>query len=83
MTCQIWSQNSSLALCYLHDSHDFGNYVNILSAALSLIAVILEFIIIFFVKDLELYGDQETSEPAAVELQPITRPTNEPDGKYI
>lgn len=80
MTCQFWSHDNSL--CYLHNSQDFGNYVNILSAALSLVAVILEFIILFFVKDLELYGDVENLEQTGVELQPITRPTNETDGNF-
>lgn len=78
MTCQFWSHDNSL--CYLHNSQDFGNYVNILSAALSVVAVILEFIILFFVKDLELYGDGANFEQIGVELQPITRPTNGTDG---
>lgn len=77
MTCQFWSHDNSL--CYLHNSQDFGNFVNILSAALSLVAVILEFVILFFVKDLELYGGEDL-EQTGVELQPITRPTNETDG---
>lgn len=83
MTCQFWSQNNSLSLCYLHNSQTFGNYVNILSAVLSLIAVILEFIILFVVQDLDLYGDQENLENAAVELQPMTRPVNESNGKIV
>lgn len=53
MTCQYWKANKSF--CYLHDSKQFGNIVNILSAILSLIAAAIEFIIWFFVKDLELY----------------------------
>lgn len=78
-TCQIWSQNR--LLCYLHNSQNFGNYVNILSAVLSLIAVILEFFILFCVKDLQLYGEEE-EEPqvTAVELLPISTIGNAPDG---
>lgn len=83
MTCQYWSQNKSF--CYLQDSKEFGNYVNILSAILSAIAAIFEFIILFLVKDLELYGDQMTSEvashPIAVEMQPIS--SDERDGKKM
>lgn len=58
--------------------------MNILSAALSLAAVIFEFIMLFVVKDLDLYGDETISaQSRAVELQPIPRPTVETaiDGK--
>lgn len=79
-TCQLWSQNHSL--CYLHNSQKFGNIVNILSASLSLVAVILEFIILFFVKDLELYGDNDDSESNVVELLPISTIGNAPDGNF-
>lgn len=54
--------------------------MNILSAALSLIAVILEFIILFSVKDLQLYGIEAFSEIPAVEMQPMSRNTEEADG---
>lgn len=69
-------------LCYLHDSQNFGNFLNILSAALSAVAVILEFIILFLVKDLELYGSDNDSEPhlTAVEMLPISTIGNTPDG---
>lgn len=80
-TCQLWSQNHSL--CYLHNSQNFGNIVNILSASLSLVAVILEFIILFFVKDLELYGDDDDLEPRVLELLPISTIGNAPDGNLF
>lgn len=80
-TCTLWSQNQSV--CLLHDSRDFGNIVNIYSAALALIAVILELIILFVAKDLQLYGIEAFSEIPAVEMQTISRRhTEEPDGKW-
>lgn len=80
-TCTLWSQNQSV--CLLHDSRDFGNIVNIYSAALALIAVILELIILFVTKDLQLYGIEAFSEIPAVEMQTISRRhTEEPDGKW-
>lgn len=78
-TCQFWSQNH--ALCYLHNSQDFGNWVNILSAILSLIAVILEFVLLFFVKDLQLYGNEDDVQLPGAELQPISTVRNDVDGK--
>lgn len=69
ITCQLWSQHGSI--CFLHDSRSFGNAVNIFSAILSLIAVILEFIILFFVNDLDLYGQETDSMQRAVELYPL------------
>lgn len=69
MTCNFWSQNNSF--CYLHDSHNFGNAVNILSAVLSLIAVILEFVILLIVRDIELYGSDNIFVPRPIEMQPI------------
>lgn len=69
MTCHLWSLNG--AICYLHDSHDYGNYVNMLSAALTGIAALLEFVLIFLVKDLDIFGD--SSDSAGVELQTFTR----------
>lgn len=80
-TCQYWSSNNSL--CYLHNSQNFGNYMNILSAVLSLVAVILDAILFFYVKDLDLYGDGATAQPRPVEMRPIHRPAIETaiDGK--
>lgn len=46
-----------------------------------MIAVILEFLILLCVKDVELYGGEDTNEQTAVEMQPMTRPTNGTDGK--
>lgn len=67
----MWSQNK--LICHLHDSKDFANIVNILSAALCLVAVILELIILFFVKELQLYGIDSSSQwIPAVEMQPIS-----------
>lgn len=57
--------------------------MNILSAILSLIAVILESIVLFHVKDLPLYGNTDDSHLTAVELQPISSPINEPDGNVF
>lgn len=80
-TCQYWSSNNSL--CYLHSSQNFGNYINILSAVLCLVAVILDFIMLFVVKDLELYGNDSAAQPRTVEMQPMQRPSIETaiDGK--
>lgn len=80
ITCQYWSQTHSL--CYLHNSQEFGNIINILSAALSLIAVILEFIILFCVKDLELYGHDDDPQLTGVDIQPISSSRNETDGDF-
>ena len=80
VTCQYWSQTHSL--CYLHNAQEFGNIINILSAVLSLIAVILEFIILFFVKDLQLYGFAEEPQLIGSELQPISSTRNETDGEF-
>lgn len=57
--------------------------MNILSAALSLIAVILEFIILFSVKDLQLYGIEAISEIPAVEMQPMSSNIEEADGIFF
>lgn len=56
--------------------------MNILSAVLCLVAVILEFIILFCVKDLQLYGDEEQEDThlTAVELLPISTIGNAPNG---
>lgn len=80
ITCQYWSQKHSL--CYLHDSQEFGNIINILSAVLSLIAVILEFIILFFVKDLQLYGSDEELQLSGADFQPVPSTVNETDGQF-
>ncbi|XP_031618934.1 solute carrier organic anion transporter family member 74D isoform X2 [Contarinia nasturtii] len=77
ITCQYWSQNN--LLCYLHNSQDFGNIINILSAILSLVAVIFEFILLFFVNDLQLYGTEVEPQLTGVELQPISSERNETD----
>lgn len=69
MACNFWSQNYSF--CYLHDSHNFGNAINILSAVLSLIAVILEFVILLIVRDIELYGADNIFVPRPIEMQSI------------
>lgn len=80
VTCQYWSQTHSL--CYLHNAQEFGNIINILSAVLSLIAVLLEFIILFFVKDLQLYGNEQDPQLIGSELQPISTTRNEIDGEF-
>lgn len=76
-TCQYWS--SSNAQCSLHNAQDFGNYINILSAALCLVAVILEVIMFFVVKDLDLYGNVSTVQTRVIQIQPIHRPAIETD----
>lgn len=76
MTCHLWSLNG--AICYLHDAHDYGNYVNILSAALTGIAALLEFILIFLVKDLDIYSDSTEDNGRAVEMQTFTRSDTAP-----
>lgn len=57
--------------------------MNILSAALCLVAVILEAIMLFVVKDLDLYGEESTAQPRVVEMRPMHRPAIETaiDGK--
>lgn len=57
--------------------------MNILSAVLSLVAVILDAILLFVVKDLDLYGDRIILRPIAVQVRPIHRPAIETniDGK--
>lgn len=45
-------------MCHLHDPNRFGNILNILCAALSLIAVILEIVAFILAKDLILYGEK-------------------------
>lgn len=74
MTCEYWSQDG--LFCYLHDAHSFGNAINIVSAILSLVAVIFEIIILFFVKDLELYGSDTILFPNPIEMQPMNSPEN-------
>lgn len=69
VTCNFWSQNYSF--CYLHDSHMFGNAVNIFSAILSLVAVILEFVILLIVRDIDLYDAVNIFVPKPIEMQPI------------
>lgn len=57
--------------------------MNILSAVLSLVAVILDAVLLFVVKDLDLYGERATSRPIVVQMRPIHRPAIETaiDGK--
>lgn len=57
--------------------------MNILSATLSLVAVILEFIILFYVKDLQLYAIEAFSEIPATEMQPMSSSVDEADGTFF
>lgn len=51
--------------------------MNILSAALLFVAVILDAIMFFVVKDLDLYGERTTARPLLVEMRPMHRPAIE------
>lgn len=48
--------------CFLHESPLFGDWINVITAALIVIGVIFEVILMFCVNDLELYGDEEETE---------------------
>lgn len=70
-------------MCFLHSSRDFGNWVNIISAILSLIAFIFEIVLVFWVKNLKLYGYREDENSGAVEMHPIVSTVvtaHEPEG---
>lgn len=44
--------------CFLHESPTYGDYLNIVTAALILVGIVFEVLLFFSVKDLALYGDE-------------------------
>ncbi len=59
MTCQY--ESSDGFRCFLHESPLFGDWINIITASLVAIGILFEIILLFFVGDLELYGDEDSS----------------------
>lgn len=45
--------------CYLHETPRFGNYVDIVTAALILLSLIFDALVFFFSKYLSLYGEED------------------------
>lgn len=81
-SCQYWSHDHSV--CFLHDSKQFGDILNALSAILCLIAVLCEILIYFSVNELELYDGETNTNPFAVyratQLRNLQDDRNEVDG---
>lgn len=44
--------------CFLHESPNYGDWINVVTAGLILIGIIFEILLLFTVKDLPLYGDE-------------------------
>lgn len=72
-------------MCFLHDSTKFGNILNALSAILCLIAVLLEIVLFYFIKDLALYGEENDTVGVTVyrpiELQNMSNDNDQVDGE--
>ena len=77
-TCLIWNENDGQqGNCLLYDPVKFRYYVHLTSAFFTLIAVVFEFLIWCYTKDLDLYGEKE---PKSIKNEmvdsPETRPLN-------
>lgn len=75
-TCQLWSPTRHR--CYLHDSPIFGDVLNIVTASLIAIGVLFDVIVLFLVKDLELYGDPPDDAYRPIAMQNMAVPPNQP-----
>lgn len=54
--CQYWSSDQQK--CFLHESPAFGNILNIVTAALIGVSILFDILVLIFVRDLELYGEE-------------------------
>lgn len=77
--CQYRSHNQ--LICYLHDSPNFGNILNFITAILILIGVILELLLLPWTKDLVLYSDETTGHRAII-LHNLPASADQRDGTY-
>ncbi|CRK86316.1 CLUMA_CG000032, isoform A [Clunio marinus] len=64
-------------LCFLHESPDYGDWLNIVTASLIGIGVIFEVFLLFSVGDLPLYGDEPEDVYRPIEMENIRRDDNE------
>lgn len=78
-TCQFWSSDN--VTCFLHNSTSFGNSLNVISAILVLLGLLVEILVFILIKDLPLYGDNVDNGPM-VQLQQFTLNRDDTDGWF-
>ncbi|XP_060666847.1 solute carrier organic anion transporter family member 4C1 [Drosophila nasuta] len=88
-TCLVWTQTcNGTGNCQLHDQTRFRYSVNFVSVFLTFMGVFFDWLVWYYGRDLDLYGDKETKriEEANRRDQPITpllaRKTENADRKY-
>ncbi|KAJ6647839.1 Solute carrier organic anion transporter family member 74D [Pseudolycoriella hygida] len=75
-TCQYWSADQQK--CYLHESPTFGNILNIVTASLVGVSIFFDILVFFFVRDLELYGEEvEDNDYRLIPMQTYISNQNE------
>lgn len=68
-TCVHWGTDG--IVCHLYDTDKLGDYLCYLSAAITFIAVIFQFLVWVFTKNLKLYGYPEVELPGDTELKDV------------
>ncbi|KAL7741487.1 hypothetical protein ACLKA6_000807 [Drosophila palustris] len=74
-TCLVWTETcNGIGNCQLHDQTKFRFSVNFVSGLLTCFGIFFDFLVWYYGRDLDLYGDKETQrlEEANRRDQPIT-----------
>ncbi|XP_034472756.1 solute carrier organic anion transporter family member 74D [Drosophila innubila] len=74
-TCLVWTETcNGIGNCQLHDQTKFRYSVNFVSGLLTLFGIFFDFLVWYYGRDLDLYGDKETKrlQEANRRDQPIT-----------
>ncbi|KAH8413464.1 hypothetical protein KR009_011422 [Drosophila setifemur] len=74
-TCVVWSKTcNGMGNCQLYDQARFRYSINFLSCVLTFIGMIFDFLVWYYGRDLDIYGDKEAKEEERANRrdQPIT-----------
>lgn len=82
MTCQYWSQEGD-RICLLHASDSFSMAINIVSAVLVLIGIFFDVLVLIFVGDMPIYGDEGDGEYRMIPMERFNVANRDVAGKGI
>lgn len=67
--------------CFIHESPTYGNLLNIVTAALILIGLVFEVLLLFNVKDMVLYGDEPDDVYKPIEMETLRNVDENPQSE--
>lgn len=70
-TCLVWDESCGRkGNCWLYDKHSFRTYINATAAAITTIGVLLDAVVCYLGKDLQLYAEEEPANPEEITPTP-------------